>query len=186
MSPILGILASSRPPVAAGGDYESIATVTVGAGGASTISFTSVPSTYQHLQIRYMAANQAATSDDPVNLNFNSDTNASNYRVHRLGGDGSSASSNSYQLPIASTANGNGNAATFYAGGVIDILDYTNTNKYKTVRSLSGWDSNGSGWVYLISELWMSTLAITRLDLTSFGGSTFRQYSSFALYGIKG
>jgi hypothetical protein len=27
----------------------------------------------------------------------------------------------------------------------LDILDYANTNKYKTVRSLSGLDTNGAG-----------------------------------------
>lgn len=33
-------------------DYDSIATTTVGAGGAASITFSSIPSTYQHLQIR--------------------------------------------------------------------------------------------------------------------------------------
>jgi hypothetical protein len=46
---ILGIIASSKLTAAAG-DFESIATVTVGSGGSAVISFTSIPSTYAHLQ----------------------------------------------------------------------------------------------------------------------------------------
>lgn len=167
-------------------DFESIATVTVGAGGQSTISFTSIPGTYQHLQVRYLAANQGSAGDDPMYMRFNSDSTNANYRSHRLGGNGSGLIADSYQLPISSTANGNGNAATYYTGGVVDILDYANTNKNTTVRSLSGWDGNGSGNVYLLSELWMNTAAITRIDITLFSGGTYRQYTHIALYGIKG
>jgi hypothetical protein len=52
--PILGIIASSKL-TAAVGDFESIATVTVGGGGAATVEFTSIPATYTHLQLRYIA-----------------------------------------------------------------------------------------------------------------------------------
>jgi hypothetical protein len=50
---ILGIIASSR--LAAVGDYESIATVSVGGGGAADVEFTSIPGTYTHLQIRALS-----------------------------------------------------------------------------------------------------------------------------------
>ncbi len=181
------ILAGAYGDVAPQGDFESIATVTVAAGGSATVSFTSIPGTYQHLQIRYLAANEGgAASDDPIYLRFNSDSTNANYRSHRLGGSGSGTVADSYQLPIAAATNGNGNAATYYAGGVIDILDYANTNKNTTVRSLSGWDSNGGGYVWFMSELWMNTAAVTRIDLTTFSGSDYREHSRIALYGIKG
>ena len=68
----------------------------------------------------------------------------------------------------------------------MDILDYTNTNKNKTVRVLQGFDENGSGVVAFNSFLYSTnTNAITSLTLTS-SGTSFAQYSSFALYGIKG
>ena len=184
--PILGILASAITGNLVTGAYESIATVTVGSGGSATVSFTSIPSTYTHLQIRYLAANEGTTGDEPVYMRFNSDSTNANYRNHRTGGNGSSASSDSYQLPISSAINGNGNAATYYGGGVIDILDYKNTNKYTTVRSLSGWDSNSAGYIWVMSELWMNTAAITTIDFTTFTGSDYREFSKFALYGIKG
>ena len=179
MSPILGIFASSK--FAAAGDYESIATVTVGSGGSATVEFTSIPADYTHLQIRAIARN---TSDVYyVALQINSDTGA-NYAYHRLSGDGSAASAGAgssenqiYLYPQANTAN-------MFSGGVIDILDYKNTNKYKTVRALGGYDQNGSGRIELVSGLWQSTSAITSLKFSAFAGN-YGQYSHFALYGCK-
>ena len=80
--------------------------------------------------------------------------------------------------------NGSGTANT-PASGLIDILDYLNVNKYKTVRSLGGIDINGSGgFIDLFSGNWRSTSAITRIDLTP-SVNNFKQYSHFALYGVK-
>lgn len=179
MAPILGIYASQISGHLFGptGAYDSIATTTVGAGGASTISFTSIPSTYTHLQLRLMVFNSAYG-----NLRFNNDTTASNYYAHQLGGDGSSATAAAYSssayAPFTSATNQP-------LVEVIDILDYANTNKNKVTRTLGGVDMNGSGSVRLASNLWMSTAAINRIDMTANTGS-FAQYSSFALYGIKG
>ena len=57
--------------------------------------------------------------------------------------------------------------------------------KYKTVRSLEGYDTNGGGKVELRSGLWMSTSAVNQIELT-LSSNSFEQYSQFALYGIKG
>ena len=181
MSPILGIIASSK--FVAAGDFESIATVTVGSGGsAGPITFSSIPSTYTHLQLRYIT--RSASALDALQFRFNSDT-GSNYARHRLQGDGSSvtaaaASSATY----AASADFPTTTSTFGAG-VIDILDYANTNKYKTVRLLAGYDANGSGLIDLRSNLWMSTSAITQIDFISGNSTNFAQYSTFALYGCK-
>jgi hypothetical protein len=72
-----------------------------------------------------------------------------------------------------------------FGAGVIDILDYADTNKYKTCRLLGGQDLNGGGRVYSMSSNWQKTAAITQIDL-SFETGNCMQYSSFALYGIKG
>jgi len=69
---------------------------------------------------------------------------------------------------------------------VIDILDYANANKYKTIRSLSGTDYNNSnGRLFYSSGNWRSTSAVTTITLTNDSGTNFTQYSSFALYGVK-
>jgi hypothetical protein len=80
----------------------------------------------------------------------------------------------------------NGALSNLFAGYVIDILDYANTNKNKTIRSLAGSDANGSGTIWFGSIAWLSTSAITSLSFNIESGSNFTQYSSFALYGIKG
>lgn len=166
--------------------YESIATVTVGAGGTSTITFSSIPSTYKHLQVRYFVRTTSGSAGDMETIRFNGDT-GSNYAMHNVRGDGSGAyaSGATSQSSIdLFQAPGGGTAANIFGVGIIDILDYTNTNKYKTVRSLGGWDSNG---VYqqigLFSGLWLNTNAITSLTVAGGGGSA--QYTTAALYGVK-
>ena len=187
--PILGIIASST--LAAAGDFESIATVTVGSGGAASVTFSSIPSTYTHLQIRVFAqTNRATYGRDAVKLNVNSDT-GNNYSWHEVFGDGSgayvNASSTTNRGEVAEVGTGVGST---FGGAVIDLLDYANTNKYKTIRSLFGGDHNGTiagfgGTVGLYSALWQSTSGITSISLAPVNGSQFNQYSHFALYGCK-
>ena len=185
MAPILGIYASqiSGHLFAPSGAYDSIATVTVGAGGASSITFSSIPQGYTHLQIRMLTAN-GSYPNTSANFTFNSDTTNANYRNHYLYGSGSTAGAGT-----DGNTRGNGvmgNAVTTGAGvWVVDILDYTNTNKYTTVRMLNGYDANGTGYVWFGSNLWMNTAAVSNIDISS-GTGSFAQYSQFALYGIKG
>jgi hypothetical protein len=183
------IAALTNSGVVAVGDYESIATVTVGAGGQSSIDFTSISSAYKHLQIRYLSRSSRAATTDSVSIRFNSDT-GSNYARHYLYGDGASASAGASTTQTSAnigTQAAASAAANIFGVGVIDILDYTSTNKNKTVRCLSGDDFNGSGDIQLTSGLYFATpAAITSLTLLAQGGSAnFAQYSSFALYGVK-
>jgi hypothetical protein len=195
----LGIFASANTTVEAG-DFQSIATVTVGSGGAANVEFTSIPSTFTHLQIRGITKKEGANDDGANYLEFqvNSDT-GSNYANHWLLGNGSAVSAGSQtsnttgRLPLYMLGYTNGTGMTTTLGGfVVDILDYKDTNKYKTIRCLAGTDTNGVATVNgqniaIGSSLWMSTSAITSIKL--FNGNTgidLAQYSHFALYGIKG
>ena len=168
--------------VAAGTSFESIATSIIGAGGASSVTFSSIPSTYSHLQIRFMAT--AASTATGVLLQINSDT-GTNYARHSLYGNGSSAAATaatSTSSPYIQSY-GADTTTTNPTVAVVDILDYANTNKYKTIRVLTGTDKNGSGAIEFNSMLWLNTNAITNLAV--YGTSNFAQYSHFALYGIK-
>ena len=172
------------------GDYQSIVTTTVGAGGASSISFTSIPSTFQHLQIRFLARTARANQEDNVQLTFNSDS-GNNYAAHVLYGDGATAGSFSDGSSITFNTRSVVAAASATSGvfgvGVVDILDYASTSKNKTVRSLNGYDNNGAGQVRLSSGLWMNnTTAINSITIVSANAANLSQYSQFALYGIKG
>lgn len=192
MAPILGIWASGASAAAAT-SYESIATVTVGAGGANPITFSSIPATYTHLQIRYMGMTSRATyGQDGMNVTFNG-VGGTSYSRHDIRADGSSVSAG------AATSQGVidlnyatlGTTVLSYPGvGIIDILDYANTNKNKTLRYLGGVDENGliagfPGAVVYASGSFQSTSAISSITFTP-QLAAFAQYTSFALYGIKG
>jgi len=164
------------------GDFESIATTTVGAGGVSDVTFSTIPARYTHLQLRIMVQE----SIDTVAIEFNSDT-ANNYSRHYLEGDGgvatSGATSSTNMIFVATTYGSSGNN---FGVAIVDILDYANTNKYKTVRSITGVNNNASfGKVILYSGNWRSTSAVTTIKVRSRTSGTLVQYSSFALYGVK-
>lgn len=176
--------------ILASGAFESIATVTA-AGGESSLSFTSIPSTYKHLQIRGIARTQANAVLSLSRVQFNSDT-GTNYTQHTLYGNGSTVavdtntSDNAIQwlAPVP----GNNATANVFGAMVLDIHDYASTTKYKTVRVFAGDDGNAANTdyrVFLKSGLWMSTSAITSINLFC-SGITWAAGTTFALYGIKG
>lgn len=169
------------------GSYEAIGVAT-GTGSSNTITFTSIPSTYKHLQLRgIVKSTTAGSSFSSVGLNFNGDTSSS-YTRHILYGNGASP------LVYGSAA-----GTTWYIGGndfpsagytsivgahVVDILDYASTNKNKTVRALTGCDVNGAGEILLSSTVYLKTNAITSIELVSASGN-FSTLTQYALYGIK-
>jgi hypothetical protein len=175
MGGILTGLIGSYAPVS--GNYESIQTVTVGAGGVSSIDFTSIPSTYKHLQIRGIVKPTVASN---LIIKYNND--AANHYAHFMYGDGASTaggqSGSGYIGYASSTAQ--------FSGFVIDLYDYTSTAKNKTGRAYMGTDANGSGYPFMSSHMYYpSTItAISSINM-SIQGSNLAQYSSFALYGIK-
>ena len=173
-----GLLSGAGAP-ASTTSYESIATVN--ASGASSVSFSSIASTWKHLQVR-AAYSQSATGQ--TNLRFNSDT-GSNYTYHQLLGTGAAASAaGGTSQTAALIAYDNKATSTYPATFICDILDYQNANKYKTIRTLSGTESNSNdGLIIFRSNLWLSTSAVTNINIFPDSG-TFT--GSFALYGIKG
>ena len=196
MSPILGIYASQISGHLYAASYESIATTTVGAGGSSSITFSSIPSTYQHLQIR-MIGKAADTNIEQYNarIRFNGDTGA-NYTLHFIRGYGTTLDKGGYTSQtnayggVSAFPSSNGVYANVFGSVVVDVLDYNNASKNKTVRAIGGYDANGvgngtndAGQAGFNSSLWLNTSAIT--SITIYSDSNFVQYSSFALYGIK-
>jgi hypothetical protein len=195
MSPIIQSLANGSArgygaflaAAAAATSYDSIATITVGSGGATSAEFTSIPGTYTHLQIRAIGRGAGSNTDNGFYFRLNSDS-GTNYTRHRIRGDGSSASASANTAADYAALGGlpaGGASASIFGTFVIDILDYANTNKYTTIRSLVGEDRNGAGNIILNSNLWLNTNAVTSI-LLAFDGPNLAQYSHFALYGIKG
>lgn len=181
-----GISALAGNPVI--GDFESIQTVTV-ASTAATVEFTSIPDSYQHLQIRcLMRSDRSANTLDSLRVRANGAT-GSVYSWHELSGSGSGSGGSDALASTTNMALGYMSASSAgtntFGVAVIDILDYKDTNKLTTFRSLGGMDNNGSGYAALFSGLYQLTTAITSITLDQFGGSNFVANSHFALYGIR-
>lgn len=187
---LLGTIASSLLQNVDNGVMDPLQVITIGPTSASSITFTNIPSTYAHLQLRIMALGTGATAVNGFNCQANGDT-GNNYSRHLVQGYGSGVDA----YGIANTDRfqffgyRGGLRDTYPTVAVIDFLDYSNTNKYKTARGLAGNDFNGNatpvtGEIQLSSGLWMNTNAISSLSVY-ISGSSFTQYSQFALYGIK-
>jgi hypothetical protein len=187
MAPILGIIASSISGNLT--SYESIATIAA-SGSTDSLTFSSIPTGYTHLQIRGIATVAYSSSDfGTVGIRLNGDT-ATNYSRHFIRGFRSGATNYAQSGAAASTTFAEAGLAylinnSLYTGvNVIDILDYANTNKYKTIRGLSGAHWNTAGANQFGSGLWRNTAAITSVTVYGTNG-TFGSNSTFALYGIK-
>jgi hypothetical protein len=178
----LGILAASGAGVAS--DYELIATA-FGTGSSGTITFSSIPATYKHLQVRYTAKNTLSNSF--MLMRFNGITTNGAYRYHRLRGSGTvvssseSGSTNAIEMD-ASMASSTTTGAV--SAGVIDILDYASSSKNTTIRALYG-QAGPANTIYLASGALFNTAAITSLSLIT-GANSFATTTRFSLYGIKG
>lgn len=168
------------------GDFEAIASTTL-TTAAANIQFTSIPSTYTHLQIRGIAKS-SGTGNQDFKIRVNSLTTV--YTFHALYGNGTSAAaaaatSQTYMKLAYNFVSASTNTNVFGAI-IIDILDYTDTNKLKTIRSLGGVDNNGSGTMSFFSGFHTTaTSAITSIELAP-DADNFAANTSFALYGIRG
>ena len=174
------------------GDFESIATVTVGTA-AATVEFTSIPATYTHLQIRASLQSTRATYPiDKLFWRFNSDT-GSNYSSHQFISnhetvesltDNTTSISGSDLISTSAYESG-----LVFGSLILDILDYTNTNKFKTCLAIAGTDSNGlvsgfRGRQGFVSGNYRSSSAITSVTFRAESGNIDVD-SKFALYGVK-
>lgn len=173
------------------GAYDSIATATVANTTTTTLTFTSIPATYTHLQLRYLIrTDRTDGSSDAIGMRFNSDT-GSNYYRHRFEAENTGSvlaahntgTDTQYHL-MGATATCTSNV---FASGVVDIIDYANTSKYKTTKSLGGvMNSATENWMGFQGSLWVNTSAINRIDLKVNYGTNYIIGSTVALYGIKG
>ena len=197
--PILGIMASAmsanlwQPQ----GAYDALATVTVGSGGVASVTFAGIPNTYKHLQIRGIAQDNRATYNTSglyMELNGDSGTNYSDHYLQAswVAGATTAMSGGDVNSPhmawiaqITSTV-----ATSVFGAFIIDVLDYADTTKFKTARSLTGADANAEVAGYrpvprLASGSWRNTNAVTSIKFASMFGTTISQYSQFTLYGCR-
>jgi hypothetical protein len=181
MSPVLGIIASStrQGQTTAVGSYDSLATVTVPSGGLTQITFAGIPAGYRDLQVRILQMTSGTTNPK---FRVNGDATTSNYYMHSM--YNSIPTISVYNEANLSALSYLYNEGTFPAVAIIDVLDYANTSKNKTFKTLGGYDANGSGYIFFRSQGWFQTTAINSLTFIT-DTSNFLQHSQFALYGVK-
>jgi len=163
--------------------FIPIATVTVGAGGASTIDFTSIPATFTDLLLLVSARGTITNATDDFTIRFNGTT--TNYTSRGLEGYGSGSPA-SYSITdiIANSVGASATASTF-GNASIYIPNYAGSNN-KSVSSDSVGENNAtSATASFNAGLWSNTAAITSIKLQSRSASNFVQHSTATLYGIK-
>ena len=165
-----------------------IATQKVTTTGVANIQFSSIPQTFTHLQFRVFAASAGSSADNFTIYGFDGTAGSSNAAIHTLYGNGSAvfSSGSTAQYNPALTQIPGTSATSTFGNIVIDILDYTNTNKYKTVRSVGGYDANGSGYIALTSVLPYGFGSSTALsNLWFYTANNFAVGTRVDLYGIS-
>lgn len=167
-----------------------IKTISVGAGGAASIDFTSIPATYTDLLIKISLRdnNTSASYGDGVIMSFNNDTTNANYSWRTVKGFTSSTQSQSgtdrsFALSADDSAN---QTANVFSNGEIYLPSYLSANKKSVASDMVVTNSGVTYWqMVLLAGLWSGTSAINRITLTPAIGTLFNQYSLATLYGIK-
>lgn len=158
-----------------------LSTVTVSTTSQASVQFTDIPAYYEHLQIRGIVQLSGVNN---FRVRLNSDT-GNNYAWHHVYGGGAAVATDSASSTNRILGGYVTNPTSTFNAFILDILDYANTNKFKTTRMITGIDSNGGGNIQFQSGLWQNTNAITTISFDGASGESVLQYSSFALYGIK-
>lgn len=161
--------------------FKLISSVTVGAGGAASIDFTSIPATYTDLVVEFSL--RSSGSVDYISLKLN--TSASNFTANQILGNGSAVQvgtrTDSFyiatQVPSGSTANTFSNGSLYfpnYAGSTYKSINLDSVEENNATAAVAGF----------VAGLWSNTAAINAVTLAAPSG-TFVQYSTAYLYGIK-
>ena len=163
--------------------FELISSVTVGAGGTSTISFTSIPTTYTDLCLELSARSAYSGALEGIVFRFNNDTDAGHYAHRRLYGSGSSAVSDTSAAPLfvnssTSTSNTFGNLAVY-------IPNYAGSTAKSWSADLVQENNATAAYAAIVAGFYNQTTALSRIDMSLENADNFLQYTTAYLYGVK-
>jgi len=160
-----------------------IQTIEVGSGGASAITFNNIPQTYDDLYLVVSGRATQAANDDALVFDLNGTT--SNESVRLLRGTGSSTLSASGSYLVMGYLAGASATANTFSNADLFISNYSSSTTAKSLFSDSVFENNATAAIQQIqSMLWNSTAPVTSIQLKP-DASSFVQYSSASLYGIK-
>ncbi len=168
-------------------NMKAIETVTVGAGGASSIDFTNIPQTYTDLVVRTSYRTNVAQEYDQLRLTFNgSSTAVYSFRGITGAGSGTPGSESSSSVSSIKVAPGVGNSATAstFTNDEIYIPNYTSSNNKSLSSNAVGENNATTAYASMFAGLWSNTAAITRITLVPESAGNFVQYTTATLYGV--
>ena len=164
--------------------FTLIASSTVGSGGTSAITFSSIPTTFTDLCVKLSLRSNRSSAVEGISFRFNADTNGANYVSRRLLGDGSAASSDVNDNQMSLT-NGNTATSSTFGNTEIYIPNYLGST-YKSVSVDSVSENNATlAYAILSAGIWNNTSAINSLSFVPQVGTLWNEYSAAYLYGIK-
>jgi hypothetical protein len=155
--------------------YIALSTITL-ATAQSSVTFGSIPQTYRDL---VLVLNGTMSVVDTIGIRFNSDS-GSNYFGVSMNGSGSSASSDTWTSITQAFV---GVFATTQTTSIIQIQDYSVTDKHTTILSRTG---AAGDRVRAHAFRWANSAAISSITFTSNGGTNYQSGTTFSLYGIAG
>lgn len=170
--------------------YYPIGSVTVGSGGAASISFSNIPQTYTDLIVKISGRTEypgAATWDWAV-CSFNGTSTTTNWSRIQLYGTGSAAASaGGAGSNEVAWLNSNNTTASTFGNAEFYIPNYAGSNN-KSISADSVTENNATSALTIFNAtLWANTAAITSITLTtgSNPSNKFMQHTTATLYGIK-
>ena len=166
--------------------YIKIASTSVPSGGASAITFSSIPATYTDLKLVISARTDYAGVNDYLKVTING--NGSSISQRFIYGGGNTQGSGSYGSPanvILSTLNGANSTASTFSNGELYFPNYASST-YKSIFTDDVTETNAAATqMDMYAALWSNTSAITTILLNPYYGTIFSQYTTATLYGIK-
>jgi len=162
--------------------FVKIASVTVGAGGAATMAFTSIPATYTDLALKISSRYSGGGYGTDMNISLNGSTSSfSSRRIYAY----SNVAYSDTQSNVSGVVNGSGSTSNTFSSNDLYFPNYASSANKSYM--IDGVNENNSTTAYLLelsANLWSNTSAINAISIGLSSGN-FEQYSTATLYGIK-
>jgi len=165
--------------------FVKISSITVGAGGASSVSFSSIPDTYTDLFIKASVRTNRPNPNDALSIKLNGSTTGYASKSLTYDNGGIASYNNLFNAGYVINTDGDSLTANIFSNQEVYIPNYTSSNN-KCISSNTATENNGQdARVEIMTNFWSNSSAVTSITLDSYTGNTLLQHSTFTLYGIK-
>ena len=162
--------------------FELISSVVVGSGGASSIDFTSIPSTFTDLCL-FLSGRDGTYTSTTSTAYYTFNNTSANRSSRYLYGNGSAAGSGTSTSMLFPNMPGANATSNTFGNGSIYIPNYAGSTYKSSSVDIVPENNASSTFMTFTANLWSDTSAINRITLTCDGA--FAQYSTAYLYGVK-